>query len=166
MKMFFMICLFVFVACDKGSKTPEGLVKKFVEEATSTKLDMDFFKANTTGPLLESVEKLETEEFQELLTASRAKLSKVKKPRVEISNKVCAGEKCTLTYIVKYDYETKTDGTFESEIKKVATVIKEKEYWKVSEVNNVKTYYNAQKPIDTGDSSSIPSQDTEEDESE
>ncbi|MAZ49258.1 MAG: hypothetical protein CME65_11910 [Halobacteriovoraceae bacterium] len=153
-----ILCIFVIiVSCDKGSKTPEGLVKKFVEEATSTKLDMEFFEENTADPLLDSVKKLEPEEFQELLTISRSKLSKVKKPKIEISNKVCAGDKCTLTYIVKYDYETKTDGTFESEVKKVATVVKDKEFWKVSEVSNVKTYYNAQKPIDTGDPSTIPS---------
>ena len=56
-----ILCIFVIiVSCDKGSKTPEGLVKKFVEEATSTKLDMEFFEENFNDliPLIKNLPKI------------------------------------------------------------------------------------------------------------
>lgn len=165
MKFLLLISFLVLTACDKGSKTPEGLIKNFVKEVTSSKVDMDFFKKNTTGELLKSVEELEPKELEELITSSSKRLAKVKKPQVEISNKVCAGEKCTVTYIVKFDFDGNKEGVFESEVKKIATVIKDGEYWKVSEVSNVKTYYNAQKPIDTS-AEDIPSAEEEDEESE
>ena len=167
MKIILLATFLFFVACDKGSKTPEGLIRNFVDEVTSSKVDMEFFKKNTTGELLKSVEELEPSELEELLTNSSKRLAKVKKPKVEISNKVCAGDKCTLTYIVKFDFDGKKEGMFESEVKKIATVVKDGEFWKVSEVSNVKTYYNAQKPIDTS-SEDVPEElsESEEDESE
>lgn len=142
MKVILFVFLFTLIGCDKGAKSPEGLIKKYVSEITSKKVDMEFFEKHTTGDLWERISELDEEEFAKFID-----LRKVKNPKVEISNKICAGPKCTVTYIVRYDVVDKDSKIFQSEVKKVATVEKEGEYWKVAEVTNVKTYHEAEEPI-------------------
>ncbi len=162
MKFLLVLLVVGLVSCDKGAKTPEGLIKLFVSEVTSKKVDKEFFEKYTTGKLLESVNQLEESEMEEFLDKSMKRLTKVQNPKIEISNKVCAGEKCTVTYIVKFDFKNKEEGDFESEIKKVATVVKDGETWKISEVSNVKSYYNAQQPINALEENDIPSGESDE----
>lgn len=139
--------LFIFlislVACDKGAKSPEGLINMYVKDLTTSKVDKEYFKKYTTGKLWESVEGLEDDEFKKFID-----LSKVKNPRVKILNKNCVVETCTMTYIVKYEVHLDKKDKFASEVKKIAILLKEGEDWKISEVTNVKTYLEAKTSIE------------------
>ncbi len=136
-----LLTLFIY-SCDKGPTSPEGLLKMYVQDITSKKLDRDYFNKYTTGKLLETITALDDDEFSNYVD-----LSKIKNPRLKISNKNCAGNECVLTYFVKYDVNKGDNKQFESEIKKIATLVKEGESWKISEVTNVKTYHEAVTPI-------------------
>ncbi len=133
----------VLVSCDKGAETPEGLIKMYIQDLTQKKVDRTYFDKYTTGKLLETVTNLNDEEFKKFVG-----VEKLANPRIDISNKNCQPNKCTLTYIVKYDIIEKNSKEFSSEVKKVATLIKEDTIWKISEVTNVKTFIEGAKPIE------------------
>ena len=148
MKMIFVVTLMMLmIACDKGAKTPEGVLTKYMTDITSKKVDREYFAKYTSGKLLETVEALSDEEFIKFVD-----MSKIRNPQISISNKNCDGDKCSLTYIIKYDVVGGSTKQFESEVKKVATVEKDGEIWKISEVSNIKTYHESLVPINALDS--------------
>lgn len=143
MKYFLMI--FLVVACTKDIKTPEGLLAKFTEDITTKKMDRDYYSKYTSGKMKESIDKLSDEEFE-----TYGNLGKVKNAKIEVLKKNCSQEvKCSLTYIVKYDYisEESSERDFKSEVKKVANLVKDDEGWKIEDVSNIKTYHESIKPI-------------------
>lgn len=141
-KLLLLVFVFALFGCDKGAKTPEGLIKKYVTEITTTKVDKDFFEKHTTGDLWGKISELDEEEFKKFVN-----LGKIKNPKVDISNKICSGDSCTVTYIIKYNIADKKSTKFETEVKKVATVIKDGEFWKIAEVTNIKTFHDSIEPI-------------------
>lgn len=138
----FVGILVMFVACDKGAKTPDGLLKKYVEDFTTKKLDREYFEKFTTGKILESVQALTDEEFEKF-----ANTKKASKARVSIINQNCQETKCSITYLVKYESDVNKD-IYKSEVKKIAQLVKNEEFWKVADVVNVKTYIEAQQNIE------------------
>ena len=137
-----VVCLFTVIGCDKGAKTPEGVLAKYIGDITSKKVDREYFEDYTTGKLLETVQSLSDEEFTKFID-----MSKVRNPRIEVSNKNCSDDKCSLTYIVKYDVVSAKTKQFESEVKKVASVLKDGKIWKIEEVSNIKTFYESAIPF-------------------
>ena len=138
-----MTLLFALVGCDKGPKSPEGMLKMYVNDLTSNEVSREYFEKYTTGPLLEKVQALSDEEFKEFI-----KIGKLKNAKIDISNKACTGITCNLTYIVKYDIVEAGKQQFKTEVKKIAVLEKAEELWKISEVTNVKTYIEGSSPIE------------------
>lgn len=138
-----LIFTIIFIACDRGAKTPEGLIKMYIQDLTQKKVDRTYFEKYTTGKLLETVESLDEEEFKKFVG-----VEKLANPRIDISNKNCAADSCTLTYIIKYDIVENNSKEFSSEVKKVATLKKDGDIWKISEVTNVKTFIEGSNPIE------------------
>lgn len=143
--MKFILMILFLVSCTKDIKTPEGLLAKFTEDITTKNMDRDYYYKYTTGKMKESIEKLTDEEFEEFRN-----LSRVKNSRVDIQKKNCTEQKCSLTYIIKYDYQgsESKENEFKSEVKKVANLVKVEETWKIEDVSNIKTYHESVKPID------------------
>jgi hypothetical protein len=137
-----MTVMFSIASCDKGAKTPEGLVKMYVHDVTSKSLSRDYFEKYTSGKMLESINNLSDEDFNKFID-----LKKIKNAKVNITSKNCEDVKCSVTYIVKYDVFDKTSKSFESEVKKIATLVKVDELWKIQDVTNLKTYHEATTPI-------------------
>ncbi len=92
-----IMMIFTFYSCDKGAKTPEGLLKMYVNDLSSKSITKEYFEKYTTGKLLDSVSVLTEEDFQKYIKLR----VKIKKPRIEIANKNCLEDRCTLTYIIK-----------------------------------------------------------------
>lgn len=78
-------------------------------------------------------------------------MANVKKADTKIINSKCESSKCIVTFIVDYTYQFKEEGTksYKNEVKKIAEVEKVDGDWKISNVTNLKTYIEAQEPIDT-----------------
>lgn len=142
--MKYLLLILLTVACTKDIKTPEGLLVKFTEDITTKKMDRDYYSKYTTGKMKESIDKLSDEEFD-----SYGSLSRVENAKIDILKKNCTGNKCSLTYIVKYDYKSEgsNEKDFKSEVKKVASLVKVEETWKIEDVSNIKTYHESVKPI-------------------
>ncbi len=138
-----MTLFFTLFGCDKGPKSPEGMLKMYVNDLTSNEVNKEYFEKYTTGPLLEKVQSLSDEEFKEFI-----KIGKLKNAKIDISNKTCTDSSCNLTYIVKYDILEAGKQQFKTEVKKIAVLEKAENLWKISEVTNVKTYIEGSSPIE------------------
>ncbi len=62
-------------------------------------------------------------------------------------------DRCTLTYIIKYKLVEKDDTeakerNYNSEVKKVATLVRSEDIWKISDVSNVKTFIDGKDAIE------------------
>lgn len=130
------------VACTKGAKSPEGLIKMFAKDLATKNLDMDYYEKFTTGEMLSQIKEMGEEEFEK-----NTRMVNVTDVKVEILSKNCEGNKCVVTYSAKYKTKNKEEGTFGSEVKKIAEVIKEEEFWKMAKVTNLKTFHESNQAI-------------------
>ncbi len=139
---FLLLCLIlVAVGCNNGASTPEGLIEKFVKDSVAGKADKDYYAEYTTGTLLAASVDLSEEELD------GSGLGPISDVDVDIQTKNCEGDKCIVTYIIKYKTESGGKKAFETEVKKIAEVIKEGESWKLSDVKNIKTFHDSTEPI-------------------
>lgn len=138
-----IFAVFLLWGCSPSPSTPEGLLKMYVRDVTTKKLGKDYYLKHTAGDLKESVENMEEEEL-----AERSHLKNVKNAKVDVLNKNCQGNKCALTYTVDYEAYKGNNQTFSAETKKLAELIKVEDEWKISNVTNLKTYYEAKEPIE------------------
>jgi len=141
MKLVLLSLAFVFISCNNGASTPEGLIQKFVKDSIAGKADKDYYAEYTTGALLAASVDLSDEELD---GSSLGSLSDVD---VDILTKNCEEDKCIVTYIIKYKTESNGKKAFETEVKKIAEVVKEGEFWKLSDVKNIKTFHESKEPI-------------------
>lgn len=131
------------MACNKGAKSPEGLIEMYVSDITTRSVDRDYFNTYTDGELLATVQELSDEDFKEFITVKA-----VKNARVKILTKNCTNdENCSLTYLIKYDVAGGGDSNFKTEVKKLAEVKKFDDVWKLLSVQNLKTFHQALNPI-------------------
>ena len=130
------------VACTKGATTPEGLIRTFVNDVSTKKMDIDYFEKFTTGELLESIQTVGVENYE-----NDTRMKSVTGAEVEILSKNCESSTCIVTYIVKFNTKNPDEGKFKSEIKKIAEVKREGDFWKLSKVTNLKTFHESYKAI-------------------
>lgn len=155
--MLFLLVLVISFSCTNGAETPEGLIEMFVKDVSTKKIDRDYYQKFTTGKFLEVVESLSDEDLEK-----NERMAGVDDVSVKIISKSCQDDKCVLTYIVKYNTNSKEDKSFASEVKKVAEVVKSGEDWKLSDLRNMKTYHESEEAInpmqDEAPASDIPAQ--------
>lgn len=131
------------IACFSGANTPEELLKDYVETVTSGNATRDFYAEKTAGDLLKDIEAMSEEDFQEYNNFSRIKYAKVK-----VLSKSCSDDNCTLTYVVKYNVFVENKPSYETEVKKIAELVRIDNNWKISAVKNRKTFIDAKSAID------------------
>lgn len=141
-KLVCLIIVLVVASCTKGAKSPDGLVKKFAQDIATKNLDMDYYEKFTTGEMLKEIQELGEENFEK-----NSRMANVTNVKVRILSQTCESDKCVITYNVKYKTKNSDEGKFDSEIKKIAQVHKEEEFWKMSKVTNLKTFHESTKPI-------------------
>jgi hypothetical protein len=141
-KLIYLMSFVVVFGCTKGADTPEGLIKTFVKDVATKKIDREYYQKYTTGKFLAVVEDQTDEELEK-----NTRMSGVKKVKVKVLSKNCDGPKCIVTYTVSYTTETKEDSNFKSVVKKIAEVIKVEDYWKLANLRNLKTFHESTKPI-------------------
>ncbi len=143
-KLLVLLQMFIWFSCDKGVKTPEGLLSKYIEEITESSLSKGELSDYLAEGLLENINGLSEEDYKAFLNKN-----KVQSPRIKILNKSCVAQKCTLTYVISYKSGEKH--SVSSEVKKVA-ILKNIENlgWRISEVTNVKTFYDVLEPLEAG----------------
>ena len=105
---------------------------------------MDFL----TGQMREDIAKMSDDEFRQF---SSLQIKKVRD--INVVKKNCKTEVCFLTYTFKYsrsvfDANPQTDRDVDVEVKKVAKLEIDEEKWKISAIDNTKSFVRFNKPID------------------
>lgn len=128
--------------CSKKND-PENALRDYVNYRFSTSQSKDKLLDMTSGELNLSIQQMTDEEYAQFSDVGR-----YKKGNLNIALKKCTETTCFITYTLKYQVMENDQKTIEAEIKKVAKLVQEKDIWKVSDVNNVKTYFDAKQPLD------------------
>ncbi len=124
--------------------TPENMLRDYVNYRFSKKAQSkSYLLKKTTGEMHKKIKGMNDEEFNKF-----AVLRNYKKRNLKILSKRVDGDKCFITYYIKYDTFKMGQKVFTSEIKKSAKLIKLDNAWKVSNVFNIKTYHDSKNPID------------------
>lgn len=144
MKVVEYLCLVtLLVGCFGGADTPEEALSVYIQTVTTNKADRDFYLQYTSGKLLQQIESMNDEDFKEFNNFENIKSAKVK-----VIYKSCELDRCSLTYTVSYEVHENNKVNFDTEVKKIAELVKIENSWKISEVSNRKTYIESKSAID------------------
>jgi hypothetical protein len=143
MKTIFPLFL-ILVSCLSDDKSPEGVLKDFIEARMDHIVTREFVLDRVTGKMKVSLENISDEEFIKF-----ADMRGVKKHSFKIISKSCQERTCFLTYSVSYKtLDDKNENvSFGTEVKKIAELISEDGKWLIADVSNIKTYHEAMDPI-------------------
>ncbi len=131
--------LFITSCMEQNIKTPEGVLKKYVESR---------FKGEKIEDLKDYVSDKYFESQQGLRDTKFDKLDHIKKKKFKFISKSCNESSCKLTYYVSYaSYEGKTKNT-DTETKKIATLIPSGESWVIDSIDHIKTYHDIDQKIE------------------
>lgn len=136
-----LIVCFILVNCSKKFG-PEGILKKYIENRFEQNPSKDELLSTLTGKMFAELDGLSDEDFQKFYTNV-----KYKKRKFKILRKRCTGNQCFITYYIAYlDYSESKKGV-KTEVKKIAELSKIDDDWKIADVSNIKTYFEANDPI-------------------
>ena len=136
-----ILLLFLVYSC-MAPEGPEQALKNYINYRFSPDQKKEKLLDMSTGNVRAQIEVMDEDGFKKYYKTS----DKVLK-RVKINLKNCSEEKCSITYTLSFATLKGKIETFRSEVKKIATLVKEDEKWKVSDVTNVKTYIDSKEPI-------------------
>ena len=124
-------------SCFVSKDGPEGTLKGFIARQFSGNVSKSEILGDTTGALYNEYNNMSDELFDKIY-----KSNKYKKGKINIHFKKCNENRCSITYSINYTMGIKKGAGTEVEIKKMATLLKnEKDIWKISNIMNIKTYY-------------------------
>lgn len=122
---------------------PDESLRDFVGKSIRGELTRDSLLDATTGDLNAELASLGEEEMNRYL-----KMEGASHESFRINLKSCEGDTCFLTYTLKYEQSKDGEKTFDVEIKKMAELRKIEEKWLLADVTDIKTYYEAEQPIE------------------
>lgn len=143
-KVIGFICLCVLVvSCDKKSEQPEDVLSNYVTQFLSKSLSKNDAISHLGKNLKTSIEEMDEAEYSSYLEKNS-----FEKRSFRILLKNCNELKCQMTYVVKYRQKTLATKEYNVDVKKIAQLEKIEEEWKITDIENVKTFIDAKNPID------------------
>ncbi len=138
------IALLVFlVGCFSKGDSPEAILREFVESRLEKVVSRDYVLGHTTGKMRVSIEAMNDEEF-----AKFADLTAYKRDTFKVISKSCQEKRCYLTYSLAYRKKSEFEGTWNSEVKKIAEILWVEGKWLIADVSNIKTYHETNQTIE------------------
>lgn len=139
----FLVMVLAF-SCDKKSQGPSETLTNFIEYRFSSSQTKDGLLKYMTAKASEEISNLKEEDLADLL-----KVEKYRKRNFKIVSEKCDENKCYMTYVLEYDVlAANSTRDFVSEVKKIAELQKIDGEWKVANIDNIKTFIDATRPID------------------
>lgn len=136
--------LFLFLASACTSKRgPEETLREYISYAVSGDVSVEGFKSRSAGQLLERLNEMDEADFENYAQ----EMAHVDQNRIRIHSNTCDQERCSLTYTVTYDSKAEGEKIYQVEVRKIAELSKIEEVWKLSSINNVKSYYEGSREI-------------------
>lgn len=139
--MKYLIIFLVLFSCMKKKSSPVNVLKSFIEIRFEKILDKEIIEDFLTGDLLSKFKNYSDDDYDKLFD------KKLKFKNIDILHKNCEEKSCFITYIIKYKKIENNLTTLNAETKKIAQIIKVDDHWKISDVNNIKTYYQSKKEL-------------------
>lgn len=141
-KLLIVIVALLLTGCFK-EKGAEETLSVFVNARFDGELDRNEMGEYLSGQMKDSIMEMNEEDFNRFTD-----LSKLKKKKFKITHANCSEDKCFITYIISYDQYGDKNKDFRVDNKKIAEMMKVDKSWKIENVTNVKTYIDAEKPLD------------------
>ncbi|MBL6988211.1 MAG: hypothetical protein ISR65_00445 [Bacteriovoracaceae bacterium] len=138
----FVTTLLFLFGCS-GVNTPEGVLNKYINYRFSKDQDRDKLLAMTSGQLNKQLLEKDEAAFEEFAQGVRD----LKKKKFSIILKKCDEQKCYITYLISYDVIKEGSKKYNVEVKKIAELEKISGNWKVTDVNNLKTFIDSKESI-------------------
>ena len=139
----FLVMVMAF-SCDKKAQGPSETLNSFIEYRFSTSQTKEGLLKFMTAKASEEISNLKEEDLADLL-----KVEKYRKRNFKIISEKCDENKCFMTYVLEYDVlAANSTRDFVSEVKKIAELQKIDGEWKVANIDNIKTFIDATRPID------------------
>lgn len=129
-------------SCNKDL-SPEDSLRSYIDYSVSSNSTREGFIERSTGSMKERLEAMEDEEFNEFAK----EMEHVQKKRVRFNHTSCQDNKCFITYTLSYDGQADGVSVYGIEVRKIAELIQEEEEWKLANISNVKSYYEASSEI-------------------
>ncbi len=136
-----LVLLLIITAC-KSEYGPQESIKNYINYRFSSNQTKTETLSLLTGQLYSEIEKMDDKEFEQF-----SNVSEIKKKKFKILTNNCGQIKCFITYIVKYEKFDKKNKSFLVDTKKVAELLYVDNEWKISDVSNIKTFYNSLEEI-------------------
>lgn len=140
--LFIIVNAFVLVSCKK-ELGPEESLRSYIDYSVSAKSTREGFIERSTGTMKERLELMENAEFSEFAK----EMAHVEKKRVKFNHTSCQENKCFITYTLSYDGQSEGVSVYEVEVRKIAELVQEEETWRLANISNVKSYYEAASEI-------------------
>ena len=146
MKWMLMILLLI-ISCDE-TEGPEARLKSYLNLRLKGGHDKEAVMEFLTGEIREDIAKMGEEEFNQFRSLN---LNVVKD--IDVIQKRCRDDACFLTYTFKYaksvfDSPPAQKDAVEVEIKKIAKLEMVNEKWRISSIDNMKSFIKFNKAID------------------
>lgn len=145
---FFLLGNTLLISCKK-EESPERVLRSYIDLSFSSSASRSDFVARTTGELREQILEMTDEEFDIF-----ADMGHFDMRRFRIEREACADDICHITYIISYrQFDGPKDSddrenVFDAEVRKIAELTLEDERWKISDVKDVKTFFDSKKAIE------------------
>ena len=138
-----LLCFPFLTFCTKDLNAPQTL-NSFVQIRFRGGNVEELLKL-TGGALKAELEEMTEEQREEFESFSGHEFKDL-----EIESKNCTDDKCFLTYTLSYYKGDEKDPEFLIRLKKIAEISRKSEQsrWKIVDVNDVKSYYDAKKAIE------------------
>ncbi len=135
------VCFFL-VGCEKNDQ-PEDVLSSYIEQFLSKSLSKSEALELLGKELKESVAQMDDSDYSGYLERNS-----FKKRSFRIILKNCHEDKCHITYILKYRQKTLDTKEYNIDIKKIAQIEKIEDQWKITDIENLKTFIDAKNSID------------------
>ncbi|MCY4644748.1 MAG: hypothetical protein OXB88_09040 [Bacteriovoracales bacterium] len=141
MKMMALMGIFLMISSCAQKNDPVQTLTKFVNYRFSSGQTKERILEMTSGNFHQSILQMSDDAFESFSQMQ------VKKKYFKILKAQCTGQKCSISYIIKYDRFNGDEKSFIVETKKMATVENIDGVWKIADITNIKEFHEPTSPI-------------------
>lgn len=141
--MILFFIFFSFFSSCSSRKNPEEVLRNYVNYRFSGHQDKDYILKQTTGPLYDSINLQNDEDFEKFCMD----VKNYRKKKFSINIQECSETHCSITYVIKYNVIKDKIKAYSIDVKKIAELELEDNKWKISDVSNIKTYIDSKQQI-------------------
>lgn len=131
----------LFFSCNFQGE-PENALRGFIDYRISDDQQKDFYLENTSGKMLQFFEKMDELEFKKY-----ASIKKINSKKLKLNLKKCSDKTCSITYTISFRTKGLEDSKVDTEVKKIAELVKVEGDWKIADIINIKSHFEFQDPL-------------------